>query len=60
MIDKELTNQLEQLAKKIRVDIIRTGYLAGKNGAHFGGSLSSAEIVAGLDSCFVSFNKNDM
>ena len=48
MIDKELINQLEQLAKKIRVDIIRTGYLAGKNGAHFGGSLSPVEILAVL------------
>ena len=60
MIDKELTNQLEQLAKKIRVDIIRTGYLAGKNGAHFGGSLSPVEILAVLYTCFVSFDKNDM
>ena len=60
MIDKELTYQLEQLAKKIRVDIIRTGYLAGKNGAHFGGCLSMAEILAVLYSNFVSFDKNNM
>lgn len=60
MIDKELTYQLEQLAKRIRVDIVRTGYLAGKNGAHFGGSLSMPEILAVLYSCFVSYDKNNL
>ena len=60
MIDKNLTYQLEQLARRIRVDIVCTGYLAGNNGAHFGGSLSMAEILAVLYSCFVSYDKNNL
>lgn len=41
-------NHIRELAKKIRISVIETGYLAGKKGAHFGGALSAVEILACL------------
>ena len=52
--------QLEQFAKTIRLDIIKTGYLSGTKGAHFGGCLSMAEILATLYSDFVKYDLNDL
>lgn len=46
-----MTNiELEEMAKKVRIDIIENGYYANtKNqGAHYGGGLSSAEIMTVL------------
>lgn len=31
-------HSIETLANNIRTDIIKTGYLSGKKGAHFGGA----------------------
>ena len=39
---------LRDFAKKIRLSAIKIGYAAGKKGAHFGGGLSSVEILACL------------
>lgn len=44
-------SEIENLAKKMRISAIETGYHAyctGKNSAHFGGALSSIEILACL------------
>ena len=53
-------HSIEILANNIRTDIIKTGYLSGKKGAHFGGSLSMAEILATLYGCFVSYDLHDL
>jgi len=45
-MDKELITKLEKLANKIRCFILKTTYNAGAG--HMGGSLSMAEIMAGL------------
>ena len=52
--------ELEKLSKDIRLDIIKTGYLSGIKGAHFGGCLSLAEILATLYCEFVNYNLNDL
>ena len=57
---KEKIEALNQLAKAIRQDIIKTGYLSVIKGAHFGGCLSMAEILATLYNDFVSYNVNDL
>lgn len=57
---KEKIEALNRLAKAIRLDIIKTGYLSGIKGAHFGGCLSMAEILATLYSDFVKYNLNDL
>lgn len=60
MMTEEQIQELERLSNSIRRDIIRTGYLAGKNGAHFGGSLSMAEILATLYTSFVTYDVSDL
>ena len=40
--------EIKNLAKKMRRSIIETGFIAGRNAAHFGGSLSIVEILACL------------
>ncbi len=52
--------ELENLSKDIRLDIIKTGYLAGIKGAHFGGCLSIVEILATLYSEFVHYNIKEL
>ena len=46
---------LNHIAKKIRQRIIKLGYLTGKNGAHFGSSLSLVEILL---ACYKSDDKS--
>lgn len=60
MMTKEKVHNIEVLASNIRKDIIKTGYLSGKKGAHFGGSLSMAEILATLYDSFVSYDLSDL
>lgn len=57
---QEKKEKLDKLAHDIRLDIVHIGYLAGIKGAHFGGCLSMAEILATLYSDFVSYNVNDL
>ena len=52
--------ELKNLAKRIRLDIIHTGYLSGKNGAHFGGCLSLADILAVLYGEYVSYDTDNL
>lgn len=53
-------HDIKTLANNIRKDIIKTGYLSGKKGAHFGGSLSMAEILATLYGAFISYDLSDL
>ncbi len=57
---EEKRTQLNDLARKIRIDIIEAGYGAGENGVHFGSTLSLAEILAVLYSGVIRWNKNDL
>lgn len=57
---KDKKEKLEQIARAIRLDIIKIGYLSGNKGAHFGGCLSMAEILATLYSDFVCYDINDL
>ena len=56
----EKKTKLEELSKDIRLDIIKTGYLSGFKGAHFGGCLSIAEILATLYNEFFNYNLTDL
>ncbi len=60
MMTTEKKTALEKLAEDIRLDIIKTGYLSGNKGAHFGGCLSMAEILATLYGGFVHYDLNDL
>lgn len=60
MMTTEKINTLEQMANAIRFDIIKTGFLSGTKGAHFGGCLSMAEILATLYSDFVNYDFTDL
>lgn len=48
MVLQEEIKKCENAARQIRRDIIDMAYAAGKTGAHLGGSLSIAEILAAL------------
>jgi len=52
--------ELEKLSNDIRLDIIKTGYLSGIKGAHFGGCLSLPEILATLYSEFFNYHLTDL
>jgi len=52
--------RIQQMALNIRKNIIQTGFLSRTKGAHFGGSLSMAEILAVLYSSFVKYDLNDL
>ncbi len=41
-------DKIKSLAERIRVETIKTGYGAGRKGAHFGGALSCIELLACL------------
>lgn len=49
-------DEIRSLAEKIRISIIKTGYEAGKKGAHFGGALSCVEILACLYGGLMDFD----
>ena len=44
-ISPQKVNELNELAKVIRLYDLRMSFNAGKNGSHLGGSLSAAEIM---------------
>ena len=60
IMDKELLiKECEKSAKEIRKDCIRMTYSMGNIGAHIGGSMSLAEIMAVLYKAFVRFDPAD-
>ena len=60
MIERDKIISLEECARRIRLNIIKIGYKAGKNGAHFGGCLSLSEVLAVLYSSFVYYDKDNL
>ena len=50
----------QQAAAEIRRDIIEMAYAAGNLGAHLGGSLSMAEILAALYIGTAKFDRNNL
>lgn len=49
-------DKIRELADKIRISVIETGFSAGRKGAHFGGSLSCIEILACLYGGIMDFD----
>lgn len=59
MTENEI-KQLEDLAHKIRIDVVRAAFAAGKNGSHLGGCLSMAEMMAVLYGRVLNFPTPDL
>lgn len=57
MFDIKIT---QELAKKVRRDIVDLTYQAGTNGTHIGGSLSIVEVLSVLYRDIMKFDKNNM
>ena len=56
--DQKIINKIENFSKKLREDILFTALSAGSNSAHFGGSLSTVEIISTLYGHLMKFDKN--
>ena len=52
----ENIKKIENLSKIIRKHILNTALAAGASSSHFGGSLSTVEIIATLFSSIMNFN----
>ena len=59
MEEKEMIEKCEAAVARIRRRMIDMTYNTGETGAHLGGSLSMAELLAGLYSGAIRFQKND-
>ena len=53
-------SEIENLAKKIRISTIEAGSRTGKNAPHFGGALSSVEILACLYGGIMDINAKNL
>tara|TARA_B100000767_G_scaffold192336_1_gene179503 strand:- start:1428 stop:2255 length:828 start_codon:yes stop_codon:yes gene_type:complete len=51
--------KIEAFSKQIRKKILDLSFYAGSSSSHFGGALSSADIVAVLFGSIMNFNKNN-
>lgn len=51
--------QIKRTAHQVRLQIIKSAYVAGKNGAHLGGGLSLVEIVSTLYTAILKLDKNN-
>jgi len=56
MVDQSEINRIEALAKKIRKNILKMSLAAGASSSHFGGSLSTVEILATLYNSVLRFD----
>lgn len=52
--------EIKDLAKKIRMDVLDITYKAGVNGGHIGGALSSADILAVLYGHILNISKDNL
>ena len=57
-LEKKIKNKIENFSKKLREHILFTSLSAGSNSAHFGGSLSTVEIISTLYGHLMKFDKN--
>jgi len=58
MINQEEIVKIKALAKKIRKNILKMSLAAGASSSHFGGSLSTVEILATLYNSVLKFNSS--
>ena len=60
-INKEMSDHflIQSFAKRIRKDILRTALNAKENSSHFGGSLSTVEIISCIFSKYLNFDKHN-
>lgn len=58
--DKEIINQCQSKALRMRRNALKMALLSGTNGAHLGSGLSIIEIMAALYCHKINFNKNNM
>ena len=56
-LEKKIKNKIENFSKKLREHILFTSLSAGSNSAHFGGSLSTVEIISTLYGHLMKFDK---
>jgi transketolase len=59
MVDTNLIQKCQEAANSIRRDIIDMTFATGNTGAHLGGSLSMAEMLAALYVGCLRYDKND-
>lgn len=59
MVDANLVEKCRSASDKVRRDIIDMTYATGNTGAHLGGSLSMAEMLATLYVGCLKYDKND-
>ncbi len=52
-------DEVRDLAEKIRLSVIETGFKAGRKGAHFGGALSCIEILSCLYGGIIDFDSEN-
>ena len=60
MMDKEKKECLEEFSSKVRLDIVRAAFAAGKNGSHLGGCLSMTEMLSVLYKDVLHFDSKDL
>ena len=58
-MDKNIINKIKKFSYNIRKTILDTALIAGHNSSHFGGALSSTEIVSTLYSHIMNIDKNN-
>ena len=59
MLTKDISN-LNAIALKIRKNILKAAYLAGSNSSHFGGALSSVDLLTTLYFSEMNLNSNNI
>lgn len=59
-LTSEIIKSIEEISLRVRIEIIELAYLAGKNSAHCGGSLSSVEILTTLYHLFLKRDNNNL
>jgi len=58
-MDKFLFEQIKGTAHQVRLQIVKSAYVAGKNGAHLGGGLSLVEILSTLYTGILKQDRNN-
>ena len=58
MVDKNEINKIKKLSKQIRKNILKMSLVAGASSSHFGGSLSTVELLATLYSSVLKFDSS--
>ena len=59
-MNEKQKKDLEQYSSRVRVDIVKAAFAAGKNGSHLGGCLSMAEMLSVLYKEVLRFDQNEL